>query len=589
MDSGGGLHIYWISDTALTPDVWKPFAWGLKAALINWGFKCDTGLTTDIARILRVPGTLNHKYDPPRLVEIVHHGRSYNFETELGFLRDVRLERAQDSEARPSPAKRAAANHTLYDPTADFMAPDPAFAGLHPSDDLQNGIEARGLFLVDPSAIFATSGCGFLHEALTTGGKDYDNPKWNMTTLCAVFMEDGDALAHRMADKHPDYTIASTQALYDRKVADRAERGIGYPGCAAIAGLGCSACGTCRHFSNGKSPLNIRPIALSSSPDVAVAVTTPVEDFANPYDEFVGPPFPFEILSPTLRTFVDVVAEASGADPSATAMAALTAISGAINAESTVQLGDGWLERPNIWTVLVGPPSSMKSPIIEKATRPLANIDRQRGKTWKTQYDLWEKEKKINRHAPLPPRLPRCLMNDATPEKVAEMLARDPRGSLMVHDEIAGFLTNFDRYNSGSSRPFYLQSWNGGSFTKDRVGNGKADVNAETFVENLALSILGGIQPDRLAQLGDLTADGLLQRFLPTLMKPAQLGDQYVRVQTAESEYDQLIRSINAEAPTAFRLERLSPPHSRCADAVSSRARARKWLLGRFARSNRKA
>ena len=37
----------------------------------------------------------------------------------------------------------------------------------------------------------------------------------------------------------------------------------------------------------------------------------------------------------------------------------------------------------------------------------------------------------------------------------------------------------------------------------------------EIRVENLSVSIMGGIQPDRLAELHGLTSDGLLQRFLP--------------------------------------------------------------------------
>jgi Protein of unknown function (DUF3987) len=127
----------------------------------------------------------------------------------------------------------------------------------------------------------------------------------------------------------------------------------------------------------------------------------------------------------------------------------------------------------------------------------------------------------------------------------------------MVHDELAGWITSFERYNSssGSSRAFYLQAWNGGTFTKDRVGKGKHDVDAELFVENLALSILGGIQPDRLTKLGDLTADGLLQRFLPCLMAAPRLGDPYARVEDAEDDYEKLIRAINAAPPRSFQLD----------------------------------
>jgi hypothetical protein len=148
---------------------------------------------------------------------------------------------------------------------------------------------------------------------------------------------------------------------------------------------------------------------------------------------------------------------------------------------------------------------------------------------------------------PPPPKRARCLIKDATPEKVAEILARDPSGSLMVHDELAGWLDSFERYSSGqSSRAFHLTCWNGGPFTKDRVGRGAQDLGAEIHVDNLALSMLGGIQPDRLAQLRDLTSDGLMQRFLPVLMKPPERGDEYHFVASAEANYDDLLKSINS-------------------------------------------
>ncbi len=47
-------------------------------------------------------------------------------------------------------------------------------------------------------------------------------------------------------------------------------------------------------------------------------------------------------------------------------------------------------------------------------------------------------------------------------------------------------------------------------------------------VSNLSVSILGGIQPERLRELGSLQADGLLQRFLPVMMaKPVLDRNSY--------------------------------------------------------------
>ena len=141
----------------------------------------------------------------------------------------------------------------------------------------------------------------------------------------------------------------------------------------------------------------------------------------------------------------------------------------------------------------------MKSPVIEKATKPLSRIDHERDKCWRQEQTKWAQI--ANNKTPGPTKPARCVINDATSEKVAELLSRDPSGSLMVQDELAGWLGGFERYNTGqSARAFYLTSWNGGTFLKDRVGKGKNDPDAEVRVENLALGILGGIQPDRLTK-----------------------------------------------------------------------------------------
>ena len=73
------------------------------------------------------------------------------------------------------------------------------------------------------------------------------------------------------------------------------------------------------------------------------------------------------MLPPTLSKFVDAEHRAMGADPSAIAMAVLTTVAGAMHAETVIRAGEGWWERPILWTALVGQPSTMKSPIIDKS------------------------------------------------------------------------------------------------------------------------------------------------------------------------------------------------------------------------------
>jgi hypothetical protein len=481
-----------------------------------------------------VPGTKNHKYDPPRDVELLPLPLAkYNFDSSLSFLKTI----------APAQATSSTSNNLL------FFVDSANFEGVKPiavpgaNDSLSDGIERREEILLKPGPVFTE--CAFMRDALFNGGADLDNPLWNLSVLATTFMENGNAIAHQISEKHEDYTPDSTQALYDRKIAERADRGIGYPSCAAIAGNGCKSCATCPHFAKGKSPLNLTaPITATVNP--AVEDTSQSEpSFVDPYAEFVGPEFPFDILPPTLANFVNAEHRAMGADPAAIAMAALTAVAGAMNKETRVRMGEGWWEKPILWTVLVGQPSSMKSPILDKVHKPLSDIDHERSKRFSQAHKKWLQDKKIDKTIAGPVKQPRCLINDATPEKVAEILSRDPCGSLMVRDELAGWLGSFERYNSGSSRSFFLSSWNGGTFTKDRVGNGSQDADAEICVDNLALGILGGIQPDLLGKLGDLTSDGLLQRFLIVLMKRAERGNQDHPLTEIEAEYEKLIRSIN--------------------------------------------
>lgn len=61
VSSGYGLHVYWSMDASLTPDEWRETAYALKRACGNWGLMADNSRTTDIASILRVPGTHNRK------------------------------------------------------------------------------------------------------------------------------------------------------------------------------------------------------------------------------------------------------------------------------------------------------------------------------------------------------------------------------------------------------------------------------------------------------------------------------------------------------------------------------------------------
>lgn len=69
--SGGGLHGYWALDALVAREMWQHLAGMLKALTMACKLLADDSRTSDIASVLRVPGTLNYKYTPPKPVTLV--------------------------------------------------------------------------------------------------------------------------------------------------------------------------------------------------------------------------------------------------------------------------------------------------------------------------------------------------------------------------------------------------------------------------------------------------------------------------------------------------------------------------------------
>lgn len=251
--SGGGIHVYWISNVALPTKDWRPYAEGLKALAAKDGLKCDLGVTTDICRMLRVPGTFNHKEAIPRPCQLFNVPLAmYDFPTQLAALsRTIPLSSAN--------AHNSSSSVNAYSPFADG-ANMASFNGVpilqaNPNDKLSAGIDKFEDILVDPRPIFKK--CGFYRDAFRTGGKDHKQDLWMYAVLGTTFMANGRPFAHEISKGHADYSPAGTDAMYDRKVTDRHDRGLGYPQCSTIKGAGCISCASCPHLAKGKSPLNL--------------------------------------------------------------------------------------------------------------------------------------------------------------------------------------------------------------------------------------------------------------------------------------------------------------------------------------------
>lgn len=63
--SGAGLHVYWLLDRPYAHELWTPVATHFKRGVAAAGLRVDAAVTADAARVLRVPGTYNHKRGAP--------------------------------------------------------------------------------------------------------------------------------------------------------------------------------------------------------------------------------------------------------------------------------------------------------------------------------------------------------------------------------------------------------------------------------------------------------------------------------------------------------------------------------------------
>src|SRR5215213_10055830 len=115
--------------------------------------------------------------------------------------------------------------------------------------------------------------------------------------------------------------------------------------------------------------------ASVAKPNAAPPKPSTPEGF-NPWVKSPPPPFPMDTLPRGQQAYVTYEAANLGADAAGVAMAALTAMSGALDQRFRVKMrkfGD-WYAPPRLWTMLVGESATKKSPIMQGALRPLFRI-----------------------------------------------------------------------------------------------------------------------------------------------------------------------------------------------------------------------
>ena len=254
--------------------------------------------------------------------------------------------------------------------------------------------------------------------------------------------------------------------------------------------------------------------------------------------------FPMDALPDAFGPWVRDVAERMHCPPDFVAVPLLVAAASLVARHVGIrpQRKTDWIERGNLWALIVGRPGIMKSPAMAQALAPMDRLEARAAEAFNAQAAHHQAEAMAAKlrseanvkaarsalkkngsadvaallnaqHEDAEPIRRRYQVNDLTYEKLGEILSANPDGVLSVRDEMRGLFLSLEREESAPARAFYLQAWSGGSYTFDRIGRGTVTV------DDARLSIIGGIQPGPLSELVQQARrgaadDGMIERFL---------------------------------------------------------------------------
>lgn len=275
---------------------------------------------------------------------------------------------------------------------------------------------------------------------------------------------------------------------------------------------------------------------------------SPAPEWDEPVDlwaSYGAPELPQGLLPSAIEVFARSHGDVMGVDPAGLAMACLAVCSAAITDEIQLQVKQhdpSWRESARLWVGLVGAPSMKKSPILSAAARPLKRLDGNLMRTYMEKMRAYDALPAAERKQAERPRQERRVISDATVEAAQEVLRDSPRGVLSLQDELSGWFGQMDKYAPGkgsqADRGFWLQAYNGGSYSLNRVGRGAS------YIPNCSICLLGGIQPEPLRALAsDTSDDGLIQRLVPVILRPGKVGRDVPSDGTLR-EYEALVERL---------------------------------------------
>jgi len=266
---------------------------------------------------------------------------------------------------------------------------------------------------------------------------------------------------------------------------------------------------------------------------------------------------PYDALPTQLSEFIKEQSDLRGCPPDFVLIAILARMGVLFSGKVKIAMTrcTGWCASPNFFWVMVGNPSTGKSNALSATSKPMQTLEDAARDLYKKLFRTYQEEMdsllrqlnsekkgldKENEKSPMKrspedidafkmkiketqekiyeledgkPKLKHYTVGKITVEKLILILAENPDGILCEFDEISTIFTRFSKDEHSEERGLYLTGYNGNcTYSYKTVNRG------DVIIDNLVLSILGGVQPSKLkrfvndAKNGSLD-DGFLQRF----------------------------------------------------------------------------
>jgi hypothetical protein len=266
--------------------------------------------------------------------------------------------------------------------------------------------------------------------------------------------------------------------------------------------------------------------------------------------------FDYELLPAACRDLCRDIAERMQCPPDFVAVTMIVVLGSILGRKLGIAPKhlDSWLVIVNLWALLIGRPSLMKSPAMDAVTRHLERLEDKARKKFAHEMKQYQGEmllhelslaqqKKslsetlkqggkpalndLNITKPEAPICKRYLVDAVTVEKLINILKDNTNGLLIRRDEMVSLLKTLDRDEKAQDRGFYLSGWSGmQSFTYDTLGRGSEHVHA------VCLSLIGTTQPGMIRPYMRTAAatgggDGFTARFQLSVWPDEPSADEY--------------------------------------------------------------